>query len=693
MHPTLIYHWRKTPLLLPLLGLISGIIIQEYAPVADKWIVFAVLTSVFIQLFYSTLSLRSKYQGRLFITFAAFLLFSCLGLLLVRVKDIRLHQRWIGRHINATTYQGLQLTLEQEPIVREKTVKLIGSACYLLTAKGQQRVCGKVIVYVPHSSQMPKMIPGDYFIIQRIPTRIVNAGNPGEMNRVRFYLQDHITHRVFLKENEWRWLHTWNKKYGLTRWLSGIRQWLLLQLKKYIPDENAAGLAAAILMGYRQELDDSLNQSYINTGVVHIIAISGMHLALLGWLLQQVVSPLQKNKAGTFLAQLILVTVIWLFSLLAGATPSVLRAALLYTVLATGVICERKPVSLNTLCAAAFILLLVQPLWLWDLGFQLSFMAVLSILLFGKPLLRCFQNGPLWAAPVLQLIAVSIAAQLLTLPFTLYYFHQFPASFLLSNSIAVPLSTALLYTLLALCILAPVQQVASVLGWIAIKIIQCMNVCIQRIEKIPGLLWTSLHWSWGESLLLFVLILSIAHWLLHQSSTAAMISLLLSFTLLTWQYVDLQQRQQQKKLIIYNSAQHSLLTWIEGKTALTFTAAAGDTQKQQFLINPCLQYYNVKQHRLASLQPYLQLGNYRILQPQRSRLPPNLQHDTIAILWISRQAPYHGEDWFAAGHVQLAILDGTLGKRTRNQWRSLTQRYHIPYYDMQEKGAFVHCFR
>ena len=693
MHPTLIYHWRKTPLLLPLLGLISGIIIQEYAPVADKWIVFAVLTSVFIQLFYTTLSLRSKYQGRLFITFAAFLLFSCLGLLLVRVKDIRLHQRWIGRHINATTYQGLQLTLEQEPIVREKTVKLIGSACYLLTAKGQQRVCGKVIVYVPHSSQMPKMIPGDYFIIQRIPTRIVNAGNPGEMNRVRFYLQDHITHRVFLKENEWRWLHTWNKKYGLTRWLSGIRQWLLLQLKKYIPDENAAGLAAAILMGYRQELDSSLNQSYINTGVVHIIAISGMHLALLGWLLQQVVSPLQKNKAGTFLAQLILVTVIWLFSLLAGATPSVLRAALLYTVLATGVICQRKPVSLNTLCAAAFILLLLQPLWLWDLGFQLSFMAVLSILLLGKPLLRFFQKGPLWVAPLLQLIATSIAAQLLTLPFTLYYFHQFPASFLVSNIIAVPLSTALLYTLLALCMLAPIQQVASVLGWIAIKIIQCMNSCIQRIEKIPGLLWTSLHWSWEESLLLFVLILSIAHWLLHQSSLAAIASLLLSLTLLSWQYIDLQHRQQQKILIIYNSAQHSLLTWIEGKTALSFTTTAVDTQKEQFFITPCLQYYNIKQHRLVLLQPFLQVGNYRILRPQRTRLPPNIQHDTLAILWISKQAPYHGQDWLKAGPVQLAVLDGSLGQQTRNQWKMLVQAQHIPYYDMQEKGAFVHCFR
>ena len=169
-----------------------------------------------------------------------------------------------------------------------------------------------------------------------------------------------------------------------------VQRKILALLFANIQDRQAAGLAAALLIGYREQLDPTLQEQYSKTGVVHIIAISGMHLALLGWLLQFFVRPFQKNKIGLLLSQFLIIAIIWFFTLLAGATPSVLRAALAFTIDAVGKLLGRKPLSLNTLTAAGFLLLVIQPYWLWDLGFQLSFSAVLSIVLFAKPIQQLF---------------------------------------------------------------------------------------------------------------------------------------------------------------------------------------------------------------------------------------------------------------------------------------------------------------
>src|SRR5262245_60738277 len=161
-------------------------------------------------------------------------------------------------------------------------------------------------------------------------------------------------------------------------------------LRANIKGEKELGLAEALLIGYKNDLDKTLVQSYSNTGVVHVIAISGLHLGLIYWLLSWLCKPLQRGRNFKWLRLILILTGLWLFGLLAGAQPSVIRSAVMFTCIALGQSLTRKSSTYNTLALSAFILLCINPYWLWDVGFQLLYAAVLSIVIFMQPIYNWF---------------------------------------------------------------------------------------------------------------------------------------------------------------------------------------------------------------------------------------------------------------------------------------------------------------
>lgn len=692
MHPELIRYWNKAPFLLPLAGLVTGILEQAQFSLSPLHLLVQCL-GAFIGIFvFFSLPLRIRFQQFRWGTVFSFLLFVSVGAALTQLKDIRQYKNWIGHFIHPDTFIDMELTISTAPIEKEKTVKFLGQAEWIQTIDNIQQINGNVILYVAKGHSIQPLQPGDRMIIYKAPSLIEQAGNPGEMNVVRHYAQENCTHRVFLKEGEYQLLKKRKAGYGLARFLFQLKKWIIQQLHQNIPDKKAAGLAIALLIGYREELEAELSQVYANTGVVHIIAISGMHLALIGWLLQQLLLPLKKNSAPHRFAQLIIVSVIWLFSLLADATPSVLRAAISFSLIALGVLINRKPNSLNSLFAAGFFLLLFQPLWLWNLGFQLSFLAVLSILLFAPSLQRVGRKLPSWIHTPYQLIAVTIAAQLLTVPVSIYYFHQFPASFLGSNLIAIPLSTLLLYCLIALLTIGMFQPIGNLLGWIAIQLIELMNGCMEWIAQLPGLLWTRLYWTAPEAILLSILFLLIGHWIINQSRRAFVSTLFVIIALLLLQVNAVYTYPRQKKLIVYNHSAITALTWIHGRYAISFAKRKDmdDSTRLAYLIQPCYAVYQIRQSQLQLIQPLISIGSCTLLIPDRNRLPPPTADFPINYLLISRVAPFQGESWIKSRRIQFAILDGTIGPQTRIAWRKQLTEAGIPFYDMKQSGAFVH---
>ncbi len=261
------------------------------------------------------------------------------------------------------------------------------------------------------------------------------------------------------------------------------------------------------MIGYKDDLDRNLVNAYAQTGVAHIIAISGLHLALIYSLIQFFFERIKMVKKLSWIKPVMISSSLWLFSFLSGASPSVLRSATMFSFIVIGKQLSKSGSIYNSLAASAFLLLCYNPFWLWDVGFQLSYGAVLSIVVFMKPVYHWFfiQNK------ILDLIwksaAVTIAAQILTSPVSIYYFHQFPNYFLFTNLLAVPLSSLVLLGELFVCITSFIPAVANVAGALVSRLIFILNSFIEHMQRLPFSMCEHLYITLTQ-LILFILLLS-----------------------------------------------------------------------------------------------------------------------------------------------------------------------------------------
>jgi competence protein ComEC len=693
MHPELLFHWQRAPFLRIIVPFMAGIAAQWYWQPNLKFPLCFIGLGLVGLLSFSFWPHRLRFRFHYIPILFSFFLFTGLGSFLCFNKDVRSYTHWIDYSLRDPANKTLEVVVREEAVEKNRSYKVITEATVLHSTNEKQKVKGGVLLYLQKEKRAAVLKPGDRLLLLKSPSRIHNKGNPGELDFSSAMLFKGITHSNYYNSNEYRILPS-TGEYAIKRKISELRHYILERLDRHFSNKQAAGLAAALLIGYRNDLDPELASAYSNTGVIHVIAISGLHLALLGWLLDKLLSPFKKTKIGLFLSQLLLLSVLWIFSLLAEATPSVLRAVILFSVVGAGELLNRRGNSLNTLAGAAFLLLCYNPFWLWDLGFQLSFAAVLSILIFGRRLSETFTHSNFFIHHLGQLMAISLAAQLLTTPFTLYYFHKFPGSFLLSNLVAVPLSSVILGAALLTCLLVSVPVAGPFTAKATEWMITGMNNYVTWVETIPGLLWKDLYWTWTESAILVFLLLALGHWMLNKAAVGRIVSLLLGLTLFAFQTVA-KTEGSEKKVIIFHHNKHTLIEFIKGHQSqlLMDSAAFIDSTLDKYLLTPSQQLFGIRFTNKKLLPILFQMDSTRIVCPHKNYHPGSIVNDTIDLLVINRTAPYAPGPWIQRKKIHQAVFTATLGSRTKERWRIALDSAHVPVHDIITQGAFVHSLQ
>ncbi len=621
------------------------------------------------------------------------IIFLALGTLLVWYKDIRHNSNSYGnRYKNGDDV----IAILQEPIAEKANSY---KALVTITAIGKNNkftiTQGDAIIYFQKDPGVWLLDHGSEIIFSGPLQEIKNAGNPGGFDYKRYCLFQGMTHQAFLKKGEFILLGT--KKQSLFgKILFPIRKKVLSILRTNIPGEKELGLAEALLIGYKDDLDKNLVQSYSNTGVVHIIAISGLHLGLIYWLFVQVLKPLRRKKISKWLNPVIIISGLWLFSLLAGGQPSVLRSALMFSCIVVAGSLSRKTSIYNTLAFSAFVLLCINPYWLWDVGFQLSYVAVLSIVIFMKPIYNLFFVKNKILDFIWKLNAVSIAAQLLTTPFSIYHFHQFPNFFLLTNFVAVPLSSIIVLGEIFLCAISFIPFLALLAGKIISWLIWVMNSYIQRIEWLPGSLWGGMQINIEQTVLLIFAVTGVGYWLLKKQKAgviAAIIALLFFISLRSYSFY---QADRQKKLIVYNIPRHLAIDIINGRNY--FFIGDSDILFDDFINN-----FHLKPSRiLHRIEPVDQLGDLaaqkNLIQYGPSKIlliDKNYEVDSlnvkipIDLLVVSKSPRLYFSALTRAFKIRQVVFDGSVPAWRLKYWIKDCKSLSIPYYDVNTKGAFV----
>ena len=687
-----IHVWKKAPFIRFLLPLIAGIILQWnlQIPPGVLWILLCISSITTITFFF--IPFFERYKLSALSGIAVIILFIALGGLLSWYKNIQHDENWFGKRYK--NENALIVTLIENPVEKTRSYKANASVDHIIQNDSCIKTKGTIILYFKKDTTLSTLEYGSQLIITKPLQEIKNSGNPGGFNYKRYSLFQGITHQVYLKENEFEVLSTTNKNF-FRQFINASRANVLSILRKNIKGEKELGLAEALLIGYKDDLDKTLVQSYSNTGVVHVIAISGLHLGLIYWLLTLILRPLQRKKVK-WLRPVLILAGLWLFSLLAGAQPSIIRSAVMFTCIVLADSLTRKSSIFNTLAFSAFLLLCYDPYWLWDVGFQLSYAAVLSIVIFMQPIYNLFYIKNKLLDLIWKLNAVTIAAQILTVPLGIYHFHQFPNYFLLTNFFAVPLSSLIVLGEILLCVASYIPVIAIFIGKILSWLIWIMNSYIERIEILPFSLWDGLQISILQTILLFGVATGIGFWLMEKSKAGLKYALAALFGFVVLRTISFVQANNGEQLIVYNVPQKRAIDLIDGRKYFFF----GDSD---LLTDDFIRNFHVKPSRiLHRIEPAIKFDNYqqqenlithnnkKIMAISETKyFAPLDEKIPVDLLLISGNPKLYFNKLAETFSVKQVVFDGSCPPWKINYWKKDCDLLHIPWHDVSEKGAFV----
>lgn len=504
-----IYIWKKAPFFRLLLPVIAGIILQYYIGFSITFLLSSLVIFAFFYLVFLVMPVAYRFRLHAAGGIILSLFMLATGMFLTWHKDIRNDLDWYGKKYDSASY--MVATLIENPVEKNKSFKALANIDQVINNDSVYAATGKLLLYFAKDSLQEHLQYGSRIIIKKELQPIKNSGNPGAFNYARYCAFQQIFYQCYLTKKDWKLLKEREANFYKST-LIATQKYVVEVINKYIDGKDESALAKALLIGYKIDLDKDLVQAYSNAGVVHLIAISGLHLALIYALLYWITLRIPFVKKSKYVRLVLILFCLWFFALLTGGSASVLRSAVMFSFIATGMTINKNSSIYNSLASSAFVLLCYNPFMLWDVGFQLSYCAVLGIVVAQKNINNWFYFQNILLQKTWDLASVSIAAQLFTLPICLYYFHQMPLLFLVANLIAIPLATLTLWGCLSMVFISPFHLAALWMGKLVYGIIWVLNHSVLFINNLPFSLWDGISISVTETISLYLVIAFFLYW-------------------------------------------------------------------------------------------------------------------------------------------------------------------------------------
>jgi len=418
---------------------------------------------------------------------------------------------------------------------------------------------GKVLLYLPGSGNVNY---GDILLIRGEPQRIKPPLNPDEFDYQKYMQNKGIIFQHFIKGHDFVIID--QKPGSFIRRISiRARNRISSLITEHFKAKSTQGIMLALLTGQRNYIDQETYDNFIDIGIIHVLAVSGLHVGIIYMFLLVLFRPLYRNIWSRNLSLCLKIGVLLFFAFLTGLSPSVLRATLMFSIMITGKILNRNSHILNSVFLSACILLCINPYMIFDVGYQLSYSAVIGIIIFQPMIYKNLKFKIKAIDWIWQLTTVSIAAQLGTLPFSLFYFKQFPTYFLLGNIIAIPYVTISIIAGMILLIVFPIKFIASIVVWLLQFLTDLFLIIITKLQTLPLGKIYPIHINANQCILLVVLILSMFFMIRKRNWKIIFISLISASGIILAdinQYVSLQK---EKKIIIYHIPYRSCIELVD----------------------------------------------------------------------------------------------------------------------------------
>lgn len=554
---------------------------------------------LFINLFYKKLK---AYNFKV-ATSTVFYVFSfTIGSLLCLLNNQALKKDYYAQK----NYDYLKVWVNDEPQQTNDILRLQVEVIRIYENTKPKYATGKLLIALKLDSLNPiELNYGDELLITSKYLPVEPSYNPGEFNFKAWLETKNVYKQTFINQSQIIKLNTINGNKILKHAIEQRKDQVVIY-RQLIKDNEAFAVASTLVLGYRADLSKETLAAYSKTGTIHALSVSGAHVAIIFLLLNGLLSFLDRKRGLKILKLLLICFLIWYYSLLTGFSPSVLRAAIMLTVFILAKAFNRASNNYNILAFTAFCLLAYNPYLLWDVGFELSFISVFGLIYLQPKIYKWLYFKNKWMDKLWSAIALSLAAQLVTFPLSVYYFHQFPIYFIFGNLFILLPLIAMMYLGIAILILKA-NFLAPIFEWI----ITFTNSGLKWIANLPFSGITSI-WLNQWQLILLCLSLSILIYALanyHKKLVLIAVGLLIIYQSVAAYYKI--SASKQSKILFYSLRKNYAVAFIDSRHAVLITDLTPSDNNYQFFVKPALDQMQIEHIDMVKLEKDTLLNAYQ----------------------------------------------------------------------------------
>lgn len=666
-------------------SLILGIITARYADASLSFWAVAAAAS-FGLMFACWFRAKKLFLQDGWFGISVFLTVFFIGSLNFELHQPKNHQNHYTTVLNAGEDTFLQLNIRE--ILRTDTYneKYVAE----IIASGKNRVSGNIVLAVAKDSTNATLNVDDIIVVKTALQDIPKPKNPHQFDYAKYMELQGVYHQTRIT-NE-RILHKEKGKTTLTGFAHGIRTHINEKLRQYEFSKDHIAMTNALLLGQKHDISPEMYQDYAAAGVVHILAVSGLHVGILMLLLQFILSPFDRVRNGKSIKMVVILLFLWCFAVIAGLSPSILRAVTMFSFLCVGMQLNRRTNTYNSLMASAFVLLLFNPGILFSIGFQLSYLAVWGILAFNPLLAKLYKPRNYVSRQVWGNITVSLSAQTGVLPLTFFYFHQFPGLFLFANLVILPFLGIILGTGILVIALASFSLLPHFLVVIYGFIIDSLNSFVNWVAQQDGFLFENISFSFLQMLAVYILTIAcIFAWrkFSYKNVVFALVSIVLLQGVSIFHKAEAGRQQQ---MAVFHKSKNTVIGFKNGRS-MTFYSALDSTEimKQNF-ISSYLTHGRVKSVQTDAEAPFIFSFNRQtvLVVDSLSVYPEGFSPD---IVLLTGSPKIHLDKLIASLQPKLIIADGNNYISYVERWKETSGKRNVSFHHTASEGAFVMNFR
>jgi len=661
--------------------LIIGILIGYFFAWPFRWSLYVTIT-LLILLFLSFIIAKRQFLKTIWFGLLAFIIMIFIGILTINIHN---EKNFSNHYTHFTSENDSLKTITFR--VKEVLKSNIYYDKYIIDILeiDDLSVRGNSLLNIQKDSTKTPLKVDDILITKTVLKDILPPLNPNQFDYKKFLEKKYIYHQLFTNKTSLFKVNSENNTFrGIA---NNIRNHINSKLKKYPFKADELAIINALLLGQRQEISEEVYSNYTNSGTIHILAVSGLHVGIILIILTFLLKPIETFKHGKLIKTLLLIFMLWGFAIIAGLSASVSRAVTMFSLVAIAMNLKRPTSIINTLAISMFLLLLIKPMFLFDVGFQLSYLAVFSIVIIDPLLHNIWKPKNKIINFYWRTLTVTVSAQFGILPISLYYFHQLPGLFFISNLVIIPalgiiLGFGILVIFMALLNILPVFM-AKTFGYI----ISLMNRFVGWISHQEQFLFKDIAFSLLYVFISYFFIIALIN-LWKQKHYKNYSLLLIAVLVIQCTFIYPNFNRSKNQFLIFHKSRFTLVGDVTSNSIHVDSDFDSLTLSKNRIIRDFAVGNHIKTIQNNTLKHIYMLNNKTLLVIDSLGVYniKSFQPDYVLL----RQSPQINLNRLIDSiKPKYIIADGSNYKSYIEHWETTCRKRKLPFHQTSEKGAFI----